>query len=647
MPTHINKILLKLSLIVFGSSQGAALTRRLPAAVRHTVAQIKLNYPAELNFSTISCSMAAKQAPKLACASWLFAKYSLPDTQKARHFSSKDLSTDTTALLIEAIKSGKKETLNDLIKRGLIDIHARYENSDTILHIAASCNASPEILSILIEAGASPSGINPDVNAKNDNNYTPLHSAVQNNNIEAVKILVSKYADPNITDNNRTILSSLLGRNNGECPLYLAQKNDYHSKKTLEIIDFLEPLTNRSLWFVITPQVKLTRAIIANDAEAIHQTLVNYQFSQSELDSTLLQATGRIFGVNLEIVNLLIDAGANVNAQDTSKQTALHYAVNYIKPATVKLLIRRKANPNIFDDNDKTPLDLAKDKLNPCQDTLEIIKTLEPITTRDTKIAATGSIRTKDAAKLLTRAIIYKNIPLIKQLLAQHQFNIDDLNHSLITACETSEATNLEIVELLLNIGANINTKDWLLGYTPLYSAVLYRNPTIVKLLLSKGANPNIVDNKQKSPLYIAQNEDCPSKEQLEIIKLLEPVTDRSLWLVLTPEIMLRKAVKNGNQDYVQTALGLETAKFKPLQSSTKHEKAVPNSQEELLDAWEQLQSKKSAWEILRVSRKSSDKEINTAYIKWVRAHHPDRYLDQELRKKATIILQHLNAQLR
>jgi hypothetical protein len=73
---------------------------------------------------------------------------------------------------------------------------------------------------------------------------------------------------------------------------------------------------------------------------------------------------------NIEIVKLLIERGANVNAQArslgkeywTEGWTPLHFALNYGYFQIAKVLLANGADPNIRDDEGRTPFDLAVEK---------------------------------------------------------------------------------------------------------------------------------------------------------------------------------------------------------------------------------------------------------------------------------------------
>jgi ankyrin repeat protein len=59
-------------------------------------------------------------------------------------------------------------------------------------------------------------------------------------------------------------------------------------------------------------------------------------------------------------------------------------------------------------------------------------------------------------------------------------------------------------IQKIINSGANVNAQS-ILGFTPLHVAVIDNRPEIVQLLLEHGANINAVTNKEKqSPLHLA-----------------------------------------------------------------------------------------------------------------------------------------------
>ena len=62
---------------------------------------------------------------------------------------------------------------------------------------------------------------------------------------------------------------------------------------------------------------------------------------------------------------------------------------------------------------------------------------------------------------------------------------------------------NVEVAELLISAGANVNTKDNM-GELPLYWAVWMGNIALAEYLISAGADVNAKNNDGESPLSLA-----------------------------------------------------------------------------------------------------------------------------------------------
>jgi ankyrin repeat protein len=550
------------------------------------------------------------------------------------------------------------------------------------LHIAAKEKIAPDIIWLLIDAGA-------DIEAKNDLRETPLHRAARYNNLEAVKALVAKKANPNATNTQEENLKKILPfSSKGKSPLYLAQENDSPTEKTLQIIEFLEPLTDKSLWFVTTPEIRLKRAIIAHNPTRVKHMVFERNFGQKILNDSLFDV--RYFQGKAEVIEELLEAGADVNARNPRERTALHEAAQYSNLAAVKLLLARNADPNSVDKEGKTALDLAREDVLPSKDKLEIIKILESVTKKGTGVPDKLSL--EDEILLLRKAIASNKLSVLQQLLARHTFRKEALNAGLLDAAEGSFAVRAEMLGALLDAGADINVMNaegW--ERTALHNAVHYDNPASVQVLLSRGANPNSLDNLKRAAVYLAQEkDDIPSQEGIKIIKLLKPVTDPSLWFIVTPEIEFKRAIKRGNKQEVRSMLEGETytqdeeefptgsdesqqktqQQNKQSRSSTgstqqgiKHAgqsagrtqqklKKFVGSQKELLDAFEEISKKKSNIDetlndIMGITTQSAEKDKQKMYIQWVKLHHPDRYPDEQLKARADIILQYLNQYLK
>ena len=69
-------------------------------------------------------------------------------------------------------------------------------------------------------------------------------------------------------------------------------------------------------------------------------------------------------------------------------------------------------------------------------------------------------------------------------------------------------AINVEIANLLIEKGIDIEAKDEILGNTALNSASRFGQKEIVELLISKGADVNAKDKDGKTALMCAKNEE-------------------------------------------------------------------------------------------------------------------------------------------
>lgn len=111
------------------------------------------------------------------------------------------------------------------------------------------------------------------------------------------------------------------------------------------------------------------------------------------------------------------------------------------------------------------------------------------------------------------------NIKDFQDILSKEDFNINsgyvggrNILHILIES-----NASLPFVQMAISHGADVN-KKWVSEDTPLYTAIKSESENskaIVKLLLEKGADPNIInEEKMESPLYMAVKNDEGIKGQ-------------------------------------------------------------------------------------------------------------------------------------
>lgn len=258
----------------------------------------------------------------------------------------------------------------------------------------------------------------------------------------------------------------------------------------------------------------------------------NLNIINDEGQSLLILATLKD---NLEIVELLIDSGVNVNLQDNSGNNALMVAIdNKIDFDIIKLLIISGTDINLRNNIGDTALIIAVKK----DSSLTLIEFLINAGADINIINNNGDNALKIASekkynsiiKLLTKTNFVNFGPLgliergnnegLKKYFEKTN-NINTRNNDNITPLMYAIMyERIDMIKLLIRKGANVHLKDKY-GRTPLIYAVLYFKYDIIKLLLDEGASVNLQIKDGKTPLMLSLSNNTVSADRYEIVKLL------------------------------------------------------------------------------------------------------------------------------
>lgn len=224
----------------------------------------------------------------------------------------------------------------------------------TSFHYAAYYNENPAVIRLLIDKGA-------NVNAIDEYGKTPLHEAVSYlnwrpdvSNLEVIRLLTDADADVNATDKD------------GETPLHEAVL--YRDSEVIRLL-----LDNGADVNATDKDGKtvLYWAASASDYPEVIQLLLDNGADSADLiatDSdgkTPLHGGGRALWkiIDLEMLQLWLDNGADVNAASSS-YTVLHYAAMHgANPGVIGLLLEHGADINARDAGGETPLDYGRREL--------------------------------------------------------------------------------------------------------------------------------------------------------------------------------------------------------------------------------------------------------------------------------------------
>ena len=255
------------------------------------------------------------------------------------------------------IHSGIKDIVEIMLDEG-VDINLKAIEGNSVMHCAVS-SQNLELIQMLIDRGG-------DVNVRNRYNYRPLHWAAEYGNLDVIKLLVLNKAKVNIKTNVMFIIRET------KTPLYLAIENGH-----IEAAKYL-----------IQNKAKVDELNDSSNATALSQAA---SLGQTDIVKFLLENGASPNGVskrgmndyykfplaaaaNKEIVELLINEGADVNARNSNYSTALHELASSIKRKdlnneagkkkleALKALIAHGADPNALDYHNRKPLSLAECK---------------------------------------------------------------------------------------------------------------------------------------------------------------------------------------------------------------------------------------------------------------------------------------------
>ncbi|KAF4106883.1 poly [ADP-ribose] polymerase tankyrase-2 isoform X2 [Onychostoma macrolepis] len=225
-----------------------------------------------------------------------------------------------------------------------------------------------------------------------------------------------------------------------------------------------------------------------------------------------------------EVVDYLLQHGANVHARDDGGLISLHNACSFGHAEVVNLLLQHGADANSRDNWNYTPLHEAaiKGKIDVCIVLLQ--HGAEPT------IRNTDGRTALDLAEPSTKAILtgdYRKDELLESARSGNEEKLMSLLTPLNVNCHASDgrkSTPLHLaagynraktVQLLLQHGADVHAKDKG-DLVPLHNACSYGHYEVAELLVKHGACVNALDLWQFTPLH-----EAASKNRVEVCSLL------------------------------------------------------------------------------------------------------------------------------
>lgn len=225
-----------------------------------------------------------------------------------------------------------------------------------------------------------------------------------------------------------------------------------------------------------------------------------------------------------DVVEHLLQNGANVHARDDGGLIPLHNACSFGHAEVVQLLLKHGADPNARDNWNYTPLHEAaiKGKTDVC---IVLLQHSADPTIRNTDGKTPIDLADPSARAVLTGE--YHKDELLEAARSGNEEKLMALFTPLNVNCHASDGrkstplhlaagyNRIRIVQLLLEHGADVHAKDKG-GLVPLHNACSYGHFEVTEMLIKHGANVNAMDLWQFTPLH-----EAASKSRIEVCSLL------------------------------------------------------------------------------------------------------------------------------
>jgi ankyrin repeat protein len=389
-----------------------------------------------------------------------------------------DPNTRTSAgqtLLHKAAIGGSLKVMLRFLAYGM-DINSRDEDMDTPLHFVLGRDDSDPSSAMLERLIQAGC----EVNARNEDGQTPLHLYLGNASVESdvLEILLSNGADINIRDNNGDpVINRLAASVSEECfKLLLTHGLDVEMRS-----EDGKTLLHHVAELGLAAQVRMLLEKGVNPVVENEQKRQPIQYAAY---------------TNEETVQALLDYAAEVDITSSEWPSPVVLAATYGKHQVLKLLLDHGADPDIENPQDPgwTALHAACYCKPPNHASVELL------------IAHGANINAIPLCKRTTALHGAVSSAQIVRLLLDKGALIDTQDYegktALTRACE--EATNLEAVKILIEAGADPMVPDTRLGATALHYSCCSSDFTDIVMSSKSTLDVDVVDKDGYTPLMWA-----------------------------------------------------------------------------------------------------------------------------------------------
>jgi len=246
--------------------------------------------------------------------------------------------------------------------------------------------------------------------------------------------------------------------------------------------------------------IELFKAIKSKDAQRVSEVFrlmegesggrTNFDLNSRNKEGHTFLGLGCAEG-SIEIVQLLIEKGADLNVSDFYSETPLQYASEFGHVTIVKLLLDKGAEVDLIEDR------LSALHIAACRGQAEVVQML-------IEAKCDANILNKKGVCPLHCAVSNGKREIVRLLLdAKAQVNVKGQKSARTPLSMAGEVNDIETCRLLLQHGANLNLTDKY-GMTPLNVVCNRNNSEIARMFIEAGAKVNIPDRNDAYPLHYA-----------------------------------------------------------------------------------------------------------------------------------------------
>lgn len=263
-------------------------------------------------------------------------------------------------LLRTAAVNGQKDAVDFLIDKGADPNAGLGPLAYMAMYGTSNDDRCVEVATVLLARGA-------QVDAVDQSGMTPLFHAVEANRIKLARLLLEHGANP-ATQRLTTY------------PLHIAVRNR-HLEMAKLLLDFKAPTDIKDpdnnmpmlVWAIRTRNHELARLLVEHGATITPprsmppgnvETMGQRQYLQWTYNQNNVPLLAAIQMGDTEILGLMLQSNAPVNAIDAEGNTALHWAVRAGNTNVVRLILDAKARVDVTNYEGATPMLLATEREN-------------------------------------------------------------------------------------------------------------------------------------------------------------------------------------------------------------------------------------------------------------------------------------------